>query len=196
MDIPQAAREQLACSMKEMMRTRPVPQIRIREVCRGSGVRQREFRMEFRSKRRFLEWVFYSEFVPRITRCQGDSSRFLAEVCAYFDENRAIYRTILTPRRRNANRRVRANAKRNALIRSFNLVAPIIARELIEARYADPATKGALLECCPALVEMFRDALFAWLQSDEPVEAHAFSALCLERLDELADVSARFGAVE
>lgn len=194
MEMPQAVREQLASSMKELMRTRPVPRIRIHQVCRGSGIRPREFRSTFRSKRHFLEWVFYSEFVPRITRCQGDSGRFVHEVCAYFDENRAIYRNILTPRL--ARRSVRANAKRNSLIRSFNMVAPIIAKDLIEARYSDPAVRRAMTDACPALAGLFRDALFQWLQADSPMPPDAFADACLQQLDELADVSACFGATE
>ena len=194
MDMPQAVKEQLTCSMKEMLRTKPVPRIRINQLCRGSGIRRRAFRSEFRSKHRFLEWMFYSEFMPRMTGCRGNSERFLYEACAYFDENRAMYRTILTPRRRNARRSIRNNAKRNALLRSFSLIAPILARELILARYPDAATRDALLGSCGALVEMYRDALFGWLQSDEPAPPDAFARACLAQLDEYADVSAQFGA--
>lgn len=193
MEIPQAAREQLIVSTKEILLRRRVPQIRINQVCRGSSVRRRAFRSEFQSRQHFLEWVFYSEFVPRITRCAGDSDRFLYEVCAYFAENREIYRKILTPWRKNARRSVRPNAKRNALIRSFDTVAPAIMQELIESRYSDANKRDALLCSCPALVEMFRDALFAWIQADEPMPAADFSAMCLTMLDDCADVSVGFG---
>lgn len=196
MEMPQAGREQMTCFMKELMTTTPVPRIRIKKVCRGSKVRVRAFRSEYRNKQHFLEWIFFSEFVPRITKCQGDSERVLQQVCAYFDENRSIYRTILTPRRQNARRSIRINAKRNALVRSFNLVAPMIAKELIETRYADVRIRSALMESCPVLLEMFRDALFRWIQAEAPDAPDAFAAACLAQLDEFADVSAGFGTTE
>ncbi len=168
-------------SVKEMMGTTPVSKIRMRRLCRMGGIRRRQLRYFFRNKQDLLEWVFYSELLPQLLRCKGDSDAFLTQLWAYLYENRAVYPAVL------------ASERRNAFLRSYNKVAPLLAKEFVLSRYADNAlSRDRLADASAVLSGCFREALFAWLSEPMPKPPEAFAQSCLAALDSYADLAQCF----
>jgi probable dihydroxyacetone kinase regulator len=82
----------LAASMKALMAEMDFGRISVGDICGKCGMSRKSFYYHFRDKYDLVNWIFYTEFISRVTLGAAPDGRvFLADICAYFHENRAFY---------------------------------------------------------------------------------------------------------
>lgn len=96
----------LANALKDLMREQPFEKIGIRDICDRCDMNRKSFYYHFKDKYDLFNWCFDIEFIECVNLSQnqdglGDRWELLERACAYFYENRDIYRNALKVRGQN-----------------------------------------------------------------------------------------------
>ena len=90
----------LASALKELMREQPFAKISISDICDRCDMNRKSFYYHFKDKYDLFNWCFDTEFIECVNPSAGQSEmderwELLERACAYFYENREIYRNAL-----------------------------------------------------------------------------------------------------
>lgn len=90
----------LAQALKELLAQEPFEKVSVSAVCARAGVNRKSFYYHFKDKYDLVVWIFRTEFADDFAAAvragsDVDGWAAIAAACAYFDENRAFYRSVM-----------------------------------------------------------------------------------------------------
>ena len=86
----------LASALKELMEEMPFAKITVADICEKCGMNRKSFYYHFRDKYDLVNWIYDTEFIS-VARSRQYASGWdrIADLCAYFYENRRFYCKVL-----------------------------------------------------------------------------------------------------
>ncbi len=82
----------LAASLKDLMKDREFEKISVSEICEECGINRKSFYYHFRDKYDLVNWIFYVDFMERMTTARYDNDWEALEIlCSGFYEERDFY---------------------------------------------------------------------------------------------------------
>ncbi|MCI6321407.1 MAG: TetR/AcrR family transcriptional regulator C-terminal domain-containing protein [Clostridiales bacterium] len=86
----------LASALKELMEEMPFAKITVADICEKCGMNRKSFYYHFRDKYDLVNWIYDTEFTS-VARSRQYASGWdrIADLCAYFYENRRFYCKVL-----------------------------------------------------------------------------------------------------
>lgn len=86
----------LAEALKQLMEEKPFEKITVSDICAACEMNRKSLYYHFKDKFDLANWIFYSEFAPRIRDKKSLIGwTVLDELCDYLYENRRFYRKLL-----------------------------------------------------------------------------------------------------
>ena len=82
----------LANSLKELMREKGFEKVSVSEICERCGMNRKSFYYHFRDKYDLVNWIFYSDFLGRLSVAKYETDwDLMADMCDRFYEDRDFY---------------------------------------------------------------------------------------------------------
>ena len=86
----------LASALKSLMEEMPFAKITVGDICEACNMNRKSFYYHFRDKYDLINWIYDTEFIS-VARSKLYASCWsrVADLCAYFYENRSFYTKVL-----------------------------------------------------------------------------------------------------
>ena len=86
----------LCTALKELMEEEPFQKISVADICARCDMNRKSFYYHFRDKYDLINWIYDTEFIS-VARSKLYASGWsrVADLCAYFYENRSFYNKVL-----------------------------------------------------------------------------------------------------
>ena len=154
----------LAQAMKELMEKQDFASISVGEICEACCMSRKGFYYHFRDKYDLVNWIYYTEFIDRISSKDYASPwDFWEDLCSYFYENRKFYLNAFAVEGQ--------NSFSDFFAETFQPVAMAYIAEQIEG-----VPKEDIPFYCNFFTDAIRLAIVRWLKESPQIDAQEFVA--------------------